>query len=221
MLDLVRAQVHLRTHPLTGNPCDFRRGVLFRSFLLRLRHVVVPYLLALSLLAEHSVIQPSCPATFDARFPWASHWSRESSSVVEIAARSCDSSVLPMPKRNDGVALVVVVELHVIEDHCVSMRDHQHRMAHASGIVAVGTAVEVAGSAVGEALWGFERHLSRLGALHVLRQCSTSRGHMSSGMPPSPTPMQSMNPMSLTKRPWRRGPAGRTIDALLGHLPTG
>jgi len=43
---------------------------------------------------------------------------------------------------------------YVIKDHYVSIRRAQHRMSHASSIMAIGTAVEVGGSAVGGALWG-------------------------------------------------------------------
>jgi len=57
---------------------------------------------------------------------------------------------------------------YVIKDHYVSIRRAQHRMSHASSIMAIGTAVEVGGSAVGGALWGLNG-LSRLGDLYILR----------------------------------------------------
>ena len=50
--------------------------------------------------------------------------------------------------------LILVGPAYVIKDHYVSIRRAQHRMTHAASIMAIGTAVEVAGSAVGGALWG-------------------------------------------------------------------
>ena len=43
---------------------------------------------------------------------------------------------------------------YVIKDYYVSIRRAEHRMTHAASIMAIGTAVEVAGSVVGGALWG-------------------------------------------------------------------
>jgi O-antigen/teichoic acid export membrane protein len=50
--------------------------------------------------------------------------------------------------------LILVGPAYVIKDHYVSICRAQHRMAHGSRIMAIGTSVEVAGSALGGVLWG-------------------------------------------------------------------
>jgi O-antigen/teichoic acid export membrane protein len=77
--------------------------------------------------------------------------------VVEIAAPYALRLFGPAYAENGTTALrllILVGPAYVIKDHYVSIRRAQHRMAHASSIMAIGTAVEVAGSAIGGAMWG-------------------------------------------------------------------
>ena len=77
--------------------------------------------------------------------------------VVEIAAPYALRLFGPAYAENGATALrllILVGPAYVIKDHYVSIRRAQHRMTHASSIMAIGTAVEVAGSAVGGGMWG-------------------------------------------------------------------
>jgi O-antigen/teichoic acid export membrane protein len=77
--------------------------------------------------------------------------------VVEIAAPYALRLFGPAYAANGTTALrilILVGPAYVIKDHYVSIRRAQHRMTHAASVMAIGTAVEVAGSAVGGALWG-------------------------------------------------------------------
>ena len=77
--------------------------------------------------------------------------------VVEIGAPYALRLFGPAYAANGTTALrllILVGPAYVIKDHYVSIRRAQHRMTHAARIMAIGTAVEVAGSAAGGALWG-------------------------------------------------------------------
>ena len=127
------------------------------AFLLGSAMMVIPYLLALSLFAERSGDPGLLHRNVRRTFPLGLALIGGMILVVEIAAPYALRLFGPAYAENGTTALrllILVGPAYVIKDHYVSIRRAQHRMTHASSIMAIGTAVEVAGSAVGGALWG-------------------------------------------------------------------
>ena len=127
------------------------------AFLLGSALMVIPYLLALSLFAERSGDPGLLHRNVRRTFPLGLALIGGMILVVEIAAPYALRLFGPAYAENGTTALrllILVGPAYVIKDHYVSIRRAQHRMTHASSIMAIGTAVEVAGSAVGGALWG-------------------------------------------------------------------
>lgn len=140
---------------LLVSPSDvayFSAAFLFSSALL-----AVPYLLALSLFAERSGDPGLLHRNVRRTFPLGLVLVGGIILVVEIAAPYALRLFGPAYAANGTTALrilILVGPAYVIKDHYVSIRRAQHRMTHAASVMAIGTAVEVAGSAVGGALWG-------------------------------------------------------------------
>ena len=127
------------------------------AFLLGSAMMVIPYLLALSLFAERSGDPGLLHRNVRRTFPLGVALIGGMILVVEIAAPYALRLFGPAYAENGTTALrllILVGPAYVIKDHYVSIRRAQHRMTHAASIMAIGTAVEVAGSAVGGALWG-------------------------------------------------------------------
>jgi len=127
------------------------------AFLLGSTMLVIPYLLALSLFAERSGDPGLLHRNVRRTFPLALALIGGIVLVVEIAAPYALRLFGPAYAENGTTALrllILVGPAYVIKDHYVSIRRAQRRMTHASSVMAIGTAVEVAGSAVGGALWG-------------------------------------------------------------------
>ncbi len=127
------------------------------AYLLGSTLMVVPYLLALSLFAERSGDPGLLHRNVRRTFPLGLALIGGMILVVEIAAPYALHLFGPAYAQNGTTALrilILVGPAYVIKDHYVSIRRAQHRMAHASSIMAIGTVVEVTGSAIGGALWG-------------------------------------------------------------------
>src|ERR1700722_10408671 len=127
------------------------------AFLLASAMLAVPYLLALTLFAERSGDPGLLHRNVRRTFPFGLAIVVGIVLVVEIGAPYALHLFGPAYAANGTTALrilILVGPAYVIKDHYVSIRRAQHRMTHAASIMAVGTAVEVAGSAVGGALWG-------------------------------------------------------------------
>jgi O-antigen/teichoic acid export membrane protein len=145
--------------PLTATLLISPSNVAYFSaaFLLGSALMVIPYLLALSLFAERSGDPGLLHRNVRRTFPLGLALIGGMILVVEIAAPYALHLFGPAYAENGTTALrllILVGPAYVIKDHYVSIRRAQHRMAHASSIMAIGTAVEVAGSAVGGAMWG-------------------------------------------------------------------
>jgi O-antigen/teichoic acid export membrane protein len=140
---------------LLVSPSDvayFSAAFLFSSALL-----AVPYLLALSLFAERSGDPDLLHRNVRRTLPAGLLLVGGIILVVEIAAPYALRLFGPAYAANGTTALrilILVGPAYVIKDHYVSIRRAQHRMTQAATVMAIGTAVEVAGSAVGGALWG-------------------------------------------------------------------
>ncbi len=127
------------------------------AFLLSSALLAVPYLLALSLFAERSGDPGLLHRNVRRTFPLGLVFVGGIILVVEVAAPYALHLFGPAYAANGTTALrilILVGPAYVIKDHYVSIRRAQHRMTHAASVMAIGTAVEVAGSAVGGALWG-------------------------------------------------------------------
>jgi O-antigen/teichoic acid export membrane protein len=145
--------------PLTATLLISPSNVAYFSaaFLLGSAMMVIPYLLALSLFAERSGDPGLLHRNVRRTFPLGLALIGGMILVVEIAAPYALRLFGPAYAENGTTALrllILVGPAYVIKDHYVSIRRAQHRMAHASSIMAIGTTVEVAGSAVGGAIWG-------------------------------------------------------------------
>jgi O-antigen/teichoic acid export membrane protein len=127
------------------------------AYLLASTMLIIPYLLALSLFAERSGDPGLLHRHVRRTLPFALALIGAIVLVVELAA--------PYALRIFGAAyaangttalriLILVGPAYVIKDHYVSICRAQHRLAHGSRIMAIGTSVEVAGSALGGVLWG-------------------------------------------------------------------
>jgi O-antigen/teichoic acid export membrane protein len=145
--------------PLTATLLISPSSVAYFSaaFLLGSAMMVIPYLLALSLFAERSGDPGLLHRNVRRTFPLGLALIGGMILVVELAAPYALRLFGPAYAENGTTALrllILVGPAYVIKDHYVSIRRAQQRMAHASSIMAMGTAVEVAGSAVGGAVWG-------------------------------------------------------------------
>jgi O-antigen/teichoic acid export membrane protein len=127
------------------------------AYLLSATMLIIPYLLALSLFAERSGDPGLLHRHVRRTLPFALALIGAIILVVEIAAPYALRIFGPAYAANGTTALrilILVGPAYVIKDHYVSICRAQHRMSHGSRIMAIGTSVEVAGSALGGALWG-------------------------------------------------------------------
>ena len=127
------------------------------AFLLASAMLAVPYLLALSLFAERSGDPGLLHRNVRRTLPLGLALVGGIVLVVEIGAPYALHLFGPAYAANGTTALrilILVGPAFVIKDHYVSIRRAQHRMTHAASIMAIGTSVEVAASAIGGALWG-------------------------------------------------------------------
>jgi O-antigen/teichoic acid export membrane protein len=127
------------------------------AYLLASTMLIIPYLLALSLFAERSGDPGLLHRHVRRTLPFALALIGAIVLVVELAAPYALRIFGPAYASNGTTALrilILVGPAYVIKDHYVSICRAQHRMAHGSRIMAIGTSVEVAGSALGGVLWG-------------------------------------------------------------------
>ncbi len=127
------------------------------AYLLASTMLIIPYLLALSLFAERSGDPGLLHRHVRRTLPFALALIGAIVLVVELAAPYALRIFGPAYAANGTTALrilILVGPAYVIKDHYVSICRAQHRMAHGSRIMAIGTSVEVAGSAIGGVLWG-------------------------------------------------------------------
>ena len=127
------------------------------AFLLSATLLILPYLLALSLFAERSGDPGLLHRHVRRTFPLGLILAGAIVLVVEIAAPYALRLFGPEYPVNGTTALrlmILVGPAYVVKDHYVSIYRAQHRMSHASKVMAIGTMAEVAGSAIGGALWG-------------------------------------------------------------------
>jgi O-antigen/teichoic acid export membrane protein len=127
------------------------------AYLLASTMLIIPYLLALSLFAERSGDPGLLHRHVRRTLPFALALIGAIVLVVEFAAPYALRLFGPAYAANGTTALrilILVGPAYVIKDHYVSICRAQHRMAHGSRIMAIGTSVEVAGSALGGVLWG-------------------------------------------------------------------
>ena len=127
------------------------------AYLLASTMLIIPYLLALSLFAERSGDPGLLHRHVRRTLPFALALIGAIVLVVELAAPYALRIFGPAYAANGTTALrilILVGPAYVIKDHYVSICRAQHRMAHGSRIMAIGTSVEVAGSALGGVLWG-------------------------------------------------------------------
>ncbi len=119
--------------------------------------LIIPYLLALSLFAERSGDPGLLHRHVRHTLPVGLALSGAIVLVVEIAAPYALRLFGPAYAANGTTALrilILVGPAYVIKDHYVSIRRAQGRLSHAAKIMAIGTAAEVTGAALGGALWG-------------------------------------------------------------------
>ncbi len=127
------------------------------AYLLASTMLIIPYLLALSLFAERSGDPGLLHRHVRRTLPLGVALVAAIVLVVEIGAPYALRLFGPAYAANGTAALrilILVGPAYVIKDHYVSILRAQHRMFHASRIMAIGTAAEVAGSMAGGALWG-------------------------------------------------------------------
>ena len=127
------------------------------AYLLSATLLVIPYLLALSLFAERSGDLALLHRNVRRTLPVGLALAGVIILAVEIAAPYALHLFGPAYAANGTTALrllILVGPAYVVKDHYVSIRRAQHRMSQAATIMAIGTAAEVAGSALGGALWG-------------------------------------------------------------------
>ena len=142
------------------------------AFLLASTMLVIPYMLALSLFAERSGDPGLLHRNVRRTFPLGLALIAGIILVVEVGAPYALHLFGPAYSENGTTALRILIlagPAYVIKDHYVSIRRAQHRLTHAASMMAIGTAVEVAGAAVGGALGGLNGICSRLGDLCILR----------------------------------------------------
>jgi O-antigen/teichoic acid export membrane protein len=145
--------------PLTATLLISPQQVAYFSaaYLLSATMLIIPYLLALSLFAERSGDPGLLHRHVRRTLPFGLALIGLIVLVVEIGAPYALHLFGPAYAANGTTALRIVILVgpaYVIKDHYVSICRAQGRMFHASRIMAIGTSVEVAGSALGGALWG-------------------------------------------------------------------
>ncbi len=129
------------------------------SYLLASVILIVPYLLAISLFAERSGDAGLLSRHVRRTLPLGIAFVGAIVLAVEIAAPMALRLFGPEYAANGTTALRLLIltgPAYVIKDHYVSIRRAQHRMSEAALIMGVGTAVEVAGAALGGAIWGLD-----------------------------------------------------------------
>jgi len=127
------------------------------AYLIAAALLYLPYLLALSLFAERSGDPRLLHRHVRRTFPLGLALSGAIVLVVEITAPYVLRLFGPAYPAGGTTALrllILVAPAYVVKDHYVSIHRAQHRMSHAAKVMAIGTALEVAGAAVGGALWG-------------------------------------------------------------------
>lgn len=129
------------------------------AYLLASTLLIVPYLLALSLFAERSGDPALLQRNVKRTLPVGLAMVTAIVLAAEVGA--------PYALRLFGAAyaehgttalriLILVGPAYVVKDHYVSICRAQHRMSHAATIMAIGTTAEVAGAALGGALWSLD-----------------------------------------------------------------
>jgi O-antigen/teichoic acid export membrane protein len=129
------------------------------AYLLSATLLIIPYLLALSLFAERSGDPALLHRNVRRTLPIGLALSGLLIVVVEIAAPYALRLFGPAYAAHGTTALrilILVGPAYVIKDHYVSIRRAQHRMSQAARIMAIGTAAEVGGAALGGVLWGLD-----------------------------------------------------------------
>ena len=127
------------------------------AYLLSATMLIIPYLLALSLFAEQSGDPGLLHRHVRRTLPFGLALSGAIVLVVEIAAPYALRLFGPAYAANGTTALrilILVGPAYVIKDHYVSICRAMGRLSHAAKIMAIGTSVEVMGSAIGGAIWG-------------------------------------------------------------------
>jgi O-antigen/teichoic acid export membrane protein len=127
------------------------------AYLIAASMLYLPYLLALSLFAERSGDPGLLHRHVRRTFPLGLALAGAIVLVVEITAPYVLRLFGPAYPAGGTTALrllILVAPAYVVKDHYVSIYRAQRRMSHAAKVMAIGTAVEVAGAAVGGALWG-------------------------------------------------------------------
>ena len=127
------------------------------AYLLASTLLIIPYLLALSLFAERSGDPGLLHRHVRRTLPFGLALISAIVLVVEIAAPYALRLFGPAYAANGTTALrilILVGPAYVIKDHYVSICRAQGRLGHGSRMMAIGTMVEVAGSALGGVWWG-------------------------------------------------------------------
>ena len=127
------------------------------AYLIAAALLYLPYVLALSLFAERS----GDPGLLHRHVRRTLPLGLALASVIVIAIEITAPYVLrlfgPAYPAGGTTALrivILVAPAYVVKDHYASIYRAQRRMSHATKFMAIGTVVEVAGTAVGGALWG-------------------------------------------------------------------
>ena len=119
--------------------------------------MIIPYLLALALFAERSGDPGLLHRHVRRTLPFGLALVGAIVLVVEIAAPYALRIFGPAYAANGTTALRIVILVgpaYVIKDHYVSICRAQHRMSHASKIMAIATIAEVTATMLGGVLWG-------------------------------------------------------------------
>jgi O-antigen/teichoic acid export membrane protein len=127
------------------------------AYLLSATMLIIPYLLALSLFAERSGDPGLLHRHVRRTLPLGLALSGGIILFIEIVAPYALHIFGPAYAANGTTALrilILVGPAYVIKDHYVSIRRAQSRLAGAAKIMAIGTTVEIVGSAVGGVLFG-------------------------------------------------------------------
>ena len=159
------------------------------AYLLAAAMFILPYLLAISLFAERSGDPGLLHRHVRRTFPLGLALAATIVLVVEFAAPYALRLFGPAYSANGTTALrlmILIGPAYVVKDHYVSIRRAQHRMSHASKVMAIGTAAEIAGAVGGWGGMGPQRDLRRLGTfrrLAKLSRCSPPCSGSTAGFP--------------------------------------
>jgi O-antigen/teichoic acid export membrane protein len=145
--------------PLTATLLISPQQVAYFSaaYLFAATMLLLPYLLALTLFAERSGDAGLLHRHVRRTFPLGLALAGAIGLLVEIAAPYALRLFGPAYAESGTTALrllILVGPAYVVKDHYVSICRAQHFMTHASKVMAIGTMAEVAGAAVGGAVWG-------------------------------------------------------------------